>query len=312
MKTSRYPSWNEWVQMPMLTATEAVALSLNVEPTLVSQRDLKTWTYPRGDRLVVSIPGFYGRLNLYTRCHIKPLSTIQLAAWTQSVGWNIPEKLASLAPVDAASTLSPAPDDLVTKALLEVVALGTSADDLRQEIERLGCRFVEIDDEQLIVIPNGMTQGEREPLSNAFSALGNLYASNPKAAKLGSMLRGTGASGSGARASASWPGMPIKAIEATMKAKEGAANPVSPVPPASLPPPKESVSAPRKTAILGWLQDAGYDPLQLPKFRYNAPGVKAAVKQAMIETKGLGFTDATFEKAWEGMRGKGALKDKEE
>jgi hypothetical protein len=117
----------------------------------------------------------------------------------------------------------------------------------------------------------------------------------------------------------------VKAIEAYMKAKnsatassagsvamENAAIPAPPVTPASLNSPKESASAPRKEAILDWLRNAGYDPLQLPKFRYNAPGAKAAVKQAMLETKGLGFTDSTFEKAWEELRGEERLQDKEE
>jgi hypothetical protein len=88
--------------------------------------------------------------------------------------------------------------------------------------------------------------------------------------------------------------------------------PLEPAPPAILAPQKEPVSAPRKAAILSWLRANGYDPQNFPKFSCRAPGGKAAVKEAMLALQGLGFTDSTFEGAWEELRKTKEIRDKKE
>ena len=88
--------------------------------------------------------------------------------------------------------------------------------------------------------------------------------------------------------------------------------PLEPAPPASLAPPKEPISAPRKAAILSWLRANDYDPQNFPKFSCSAPGGKAAVKEAMLALRGLGFTDSTFEGAWEELRKNKQIIDKKD
>ena len=66
------------MHIPTLTATEAVALTLNVEPS-------------KGSEKLLSIEEFADRLFLFKRCFgiQGKISLVQLSIWAQSVGWNI-------------------------------------------------------------------------------------------------------------------------------------------------------------------------------------------------------------------------------
>jgi hypothetical protein len=64
-------------------------------------------------------------------------------------------------------------------------------------------------------------------------------------------------------------------------------------------------------AILKAIRDAGYDPMQVPKNEHGKPGVKAAVRTALVGVN-ANFPKAgrQFDKAWERLRENGELADK--
>ena len=98
------PKWNIWKHIPTLTATEAVSLTLNIEPHSVYEWSKGKWVYNIGKKseMCTSIEGFADRLFLFKKCFgvNGKMSLIQLANWSQSVGWNIPIELAAIAPVE--------------------------------------------------------------------------------------------------------------------------------------------------------------------------------------------------------------------
>ena len=63
----------------------------------------------------------------------------------------------------------------------------------------------------------------------------------------------------------------------------------------------------QKLAILQWLKENDYTPHSLPDRAPGKPGVKSMVKSAMLQNAAL-FTEASFEKAWESLRGSGSVK----
>lgn len=68
-------------------------------------------------------------------------------------------------------------------------------------------------------------------------------------------------------------------------------------------------TAAQDAAILAAIQQAGYDPVTLPKNAPGKPGVRAAIRQTLKES--LLFTGATvFDKAWERLRKRGEIADR--
>lgn len=55
----------------------------------------------------------------------------------------------------------------------------------------------------------------------------------------------------------------------------------------------------QQEAILKWLADEKYNALSLPKWKYDAPGVKAKALEALAKNTNLFPSHVTFNKAWE-------------
>ena len=227
------PDWNIWLKMPTLLPSKAVALTYGIDPNKVSGNS-RGWSYPFGKNrsMALSIGGFDDRLMLYRACHDKPISPAQLSEWAQSVGWNIPAELAALAPVPV-DAIEQVPASQVLEALTSVIPAGADVHDLQNELLALGVIFTVREGVATVVIPNGMVNGIREPLNNLYRAVCSLYATLPTGHKLGTLIRSSGASGGGARASTHAPTFTHTAHE-TQSAPEQPADavpaPVVPVP----------------------------------------------------------------------------------
>lgn len=89
---------------------------------------------------------------------------------------------------------------VVTAAVASIIAPGEDVTALQREIESEGWRFVLIDGDPTVHIPDGTVQGQLEPLDHLYSLVcGLCYRSkNPLIAKL---VKSSGASGGGARQS---------------------------------------------------------------------------------------------------------------
>lgn len=108
--------------------------------------------------------------------------------------------LADLAPVpvDAPDTL---PAETVRAALVEIIGAGADIEELKKEIERTGITFSMRDGVETMEIPDGNLRGRRTPLSGLYNELSAIFYTMPKGSKLGSLMRASGASGSGAQPS---------------------------------------------------------------------------------------------------------------
>lgn len=200
--TKTTPNWAIWLKMPTLKdASQAVALTYGVDPHKVSS-DSRGWSYPVGKNgsMTRSIGSFNDRLMLYRACHDEPISPAQLSEWAQSVGWNIPAELAALAPVPV-DAIEQVPASQVLEALTSVIPAGADVHDLQNELVTLGVTFTMREGVATVQVPNGTVNGIREPLDSLYHVMYNLFHTLPAGNKLGTLIRGSGASGGGARAS---------------------------------------------------------------------------------------------------------------
>lgn len=206
------PNWAIWLHMRRLSADEAIALSFGIEPGAIS-RDSRGAYATSGQGLPTLISGFDSRERLYLRNHDRRLSPQELAAWALQVGWNIPVALARLVPGWKPAVRTRSAVAVVNAALAACSAPGTKPDDLRKTVESLGARFVRVGSDHVLVLPDGSVEGKRIPLAQACSALSGWYAADGPTRVLGAMLRGSGASGSGARPSAHQSQPPLASVE---------------------------------------------------------------------------------------------------
>lgn len=195
--TKPLPNWDIWLKMPNLTAHQAVCLSLGLDPTKVQEvkgyGDIRwVWT---SKHLTCEVSDFDDRLTLFKACHAKAPSAVELSKWAQSVNWNIPLPLAELAPRKQ-DTPECVPADSVRAALLTVLASSGDIDELEKELARAGITFAMRDSMEMVEIPDGTVNGARKPLSNLYQAL--LAPDLPNRQKISSLVKGCGASGSGA------------------------------------------------------------------------------------------------------------------
>jgi hypothetical protein len=182
------PNWGLWKHIPELTVMQAVALTLNVEPRLISASRRNASDF--ADRLFLLESCFGAR---------HKISLLELARWAQSVDWNIPVELGTMAPLPPVE-YQVAPDDEIDIAIASILAPGASATDLRNALESEGWRFVISNGTAAIHIVDGTVKGQLQPFGNIYSAAGDLYhrTSNEQ---IGRLMRGSGASGGGARQS---------------------------------------------------------------------------------------------------------------
>lgn len=234
--TKPLPNWAIWLHMPTLTTHQAICLSFGIDPAKVYayDHDGKRWGWRSHNQYFCEIPGFVDRRTLFTACQREGLSILKLSKWAQSVGWNIPIELARLAPVpvDAPDTL---PTETVRAALLEVIALGADIEEVQKEISRAGITFTMRDGVETVEIPDGNVRGRREPLSGLYVELVTIFNKMPKGSKLGTLLRASGATGSGALGSNYRPAAPmtIRPARTTAAPEPQAATP-SPAPVATV------------------------------------------------------------------------------
>lgn len=197
------PNWDIWKHVPILNATEAVSLTLNIEPHSVYEWSKGKWVYNIGKKngMCTSIEGFADRLFLFKKCFGVggKISLIQLANWSQSVGWNIPINLAAFAPVpiERHETL---PTETVCEALAGIVAVNANIEDLQGELLKLDAQFILCDGVATVQIPDGTLNGKRAPISDLYSVVCDLCC-EPRGDKLATLVRGSGASGGGATGS---------------------------------------------------------------------------------------------------------------
>jgi hypothetical protein len=64
----------------------------------------------------------------------------------------------------------------------------------------------------------------------------------------------------------------------------------------------------QERVILMWLKENNHDPLRLKKWRYDASGVKAEARNAMLRNPQL-FTHKSFDLAWERLRKQKKIQD---
>lgn len=193
--TNPLPNWDIWLHMPKLTTHQAVCLSFGLDPSKVHAYDSRGKAWGRTEsRMFHSISGFEDRLTLFSACHRGGLSVLELSKWTQSVGWNIPIELASLAPIPI-EVPEALPAETVRAALMGLVANAADIDKLQNEITRLGIAFTMRDGVETVEIPNGMVSGLRGPLSNLYGLLSN---AKLKDRKLDNYIRALVNSGGGA------------------------------------------------------------------------------------------------------------------
>lgn len=185
MKNSR-PDWGMWKYMQQVDAKQAVALTLNVEPRS-----------PNAESAV----GFADRLFLFKNHHGngKEITLSDLAVWAQSVEWNIPIELGTLAPLPA-EVFQDAPDDVVDLAIASILVNEGDAAELRRALECEGCRFVIVSEKLAIHVMDGTVKGAMYAPKDLYSVASNIY-SRSKNSRIGHLMRGSGASGGGARQS---------------------------------------------------------------------------------------------------------------
>ena len=200
------PKWDVWKHVPILNATEAVSLTLNIEPHTVYEWSKGKWVYNIGKKsgMCTSIAGFADRLFLFKKCFgvDGKISLIQLANWSQSVGWNIPIELAAVAPVEPKEILKTMSAEAIRKALAGIVVGNDDIDELQSELIKLDVKFIVCNDLETVQIPDGTVNGKRVPILNLYSVVSELC-NEPRGAKLATLVRGSGASGSGATGSTS-------------------------------------------------------------------------------------------------------------
>lgn len=95
----------------------------------------------------------------------------------------------------------PIPSEVVLDWLKTVVANDVPVETLLAELERLKVKFFTKDGSPFVQIPDGTAKGRRRPLTEIYAALSELFNTLPKSAVLGTLLRGSGASGGGATSS---------------------------------------------------------------------------------------------------------------
>ncbi len=185
MKKSR-PNWSVWKHIPEVNANQAVALTLNVEPGSISRTTSK------------SIVGFTDRLFLFESCFgtNRTISLPELAKWAQSVEWNIPVELATFSPMPAV-VYQAAPVDSVDLAIASILAPGADGKQLQNALESEGCRFIMANAAPAIYIEDGTTKGALHAIKEIYLVASNIY-SRTGNAQIGSLMRGSGASGGGA------------------------------------------------------------------------------------------------------------------
>lgn len=196
-----FPKWGVWKHIPTLSATEAIALTVNVEPTRVRKQVNGKWIASTEAGGNVSIEDFEERLFLFTR-RFGPqvqMSLAELANWSQSVDWNIPVELAVLAPWPPIAH-DPAPHDIVRAAIASVAASEGLVPELQQAIEAEGWQFISIGGAATAHIPDGTVKGRLEPLSKIYSLVSELCYSS-KNEGIAHLVRGSGASGGGSHQS---------------------------------------------------------------------------------------------------------------
>jgi hypothetical protein len=179
------PNWGLWKHIPELTVMQAVALTLNVEPRLIS-----------ASRRNAS--DFSDRLFLFESCFgtRHKISLLELAKWAQSVDWNIPVEIGPLAPLPAVEYQA-APDDEIDLAIASILAPGANAADLRNALESEGWRFIISNGTAAIPIRDGTVKGQLQSFGNIYSAAGDLY-HRTRNEQIGRLMRGSCASGGGA------------------------------------------------------------------------------------------------------------------
>jgi len=101
----RLPNWDKWKLFPTLTATEAVALTLNIDPKDAEFRGLDNFDYASDN---FKFPARFGhmppdiaaefeeRLFLFKRHFDGKLALGKLSGWALSVEWSIPPELDAL------------------------------------------------------------------------------------------------------------------------------------------------------------------------------------------------------------------------
>lgn len=182
------PNWVLWKQMREVNVVQAVALTLNVEPRLISASRRNASDF--ADRLFL-FENWFGT-------HHK-ISLLELAKWAQSREWNIPAELGELAPLPAVE-YEAAPDHEIDLAIASILAPGANAANLRNALESEGWRFVISNGTAAIHIRDGTVKGQLQSFENIYSAAGDLYHRTGNA-DIGGLMRGSGASGGGARQS---------------------------------------------------------------------------------------------------------------
>jgi hypothetical protein len=304
------PKWAVWKHIPKLKATEAIALTVNVEPSKVRKQTSGKWIVDSTDTgMSVALPEFEERLFLFTR-RFGPrveMSLAELANWSQSVDWNIPIELAALAPWPCI-VHDPAPDEAVNAAIASIVAPGADVAELRREIETEGWRFSLVNGSPTVHIPDGTVKGRLEPLANLYSLVGELYYCS-KNERIGNLVRGSGASGGGARqanftSARTQETSSAAALGKTNVAAAGAAVLAVPevqkknVPLTSSPDVGESGLSKRERQIAAIVAAAvaeGYAPMSIPV------GGKAALKKICKASRSdlFGAGDDPFKEAWQ-------------
>jgi hypothetical protein len=105
MYTDRPPKWRKWRFVPSVTHKEAVALSLNIEPTAVEWEDGEPFGedeefFDRFEvlrRVVLNKPRWTAAWLIRPHTKNPQLNLAHFAKWAQATGWQIPEELSALA-----------------------------------------------------------------------------------------------------------------------------------------------------------------------------------------------------------------------
>lgn len=115
METGREPNWSKWRNVPEIKLWEAVALSLDIEPSKIKHhfyRHIHVFadTQEFEDRLFVakSNLGQGKRLTPSVNNLLSPVDTLlqipKFVAWALSIRWEMPEQFANLASSDSAQS----------------------------------------------------------------------------------------------------------------------------------------------------------------------------------------------------------------
>jgi hypothetical protein len=251
--TKPSPDWDIWLNMPTLTTVEAVCLSIGIDPSKVKARigPAKVWGWEE-NHLFFSLDAFGDRHKLLAACHGATITPAELARWAQSVKWNIPLQLASLAPLPA-PFFQDAPDNAIEGAISPFVAAGHTATDLKMELEKAGCRFILVNGSVAVRVEDGTVAGKFSSLDDMYSTILRLCATHRR---LGHLVKAAVASGGGA------PGSPTATssmLPASFGRTDGPddgirlapATGVTPGRPAPAATARFSLTAPKRTDALG-------------------------------------------------------------